>query len=136
MSNGKKLYEEKNVIKKGVVLTDMTKVPKIRLSFKLYEEKYQKVLIENLDQKQAKEFVNLVGLLHKQDITYQNGNMSINRGPLDKKTLEDEGLKRHELIEEMIHLGKAKKAFRLHGVLKSNVFYLICIDPKHEVHPQ
>ncbi len=136
MNRKTKLVEEKNIVKKGIVLADMTKVPKIRLSFKLYEEKYQKVKMEDLNQKQAKQFVDLVGLLHKEDITYQNGKISLNRGPLKKDILKDKKLKQHELVEDMIHLGKAKKPFRLHGVLKSNIFYLICIDPNHEVHPE
>lgn len=130
----KKLIEKENETRKPIKLDNMSKVPKVRLSFKLYEEKYQKVKIEDLDQKYAKEFVNLIGLLHKEDPYVQKGKVSLNRGKTKKGTLKDKNLKQHELIDEMVHLGKDRKAFRLHGVLNSNVFYLICIDPKHEVH--
>lgn len=56
----------------------------------------------------------------------------INRGkPCPKKNCS---LARHELKEELIHLGKDATPFRLHGVSYGQSFKIICIDPNHQIH--
>lgn len=126
-----KLTNLPKVSNQRLLLSDMSKVPKVRLSFKYYEEKYQIKKLEELQADESKTFVRLIARLHNEDVYTQNGNLSLNRGKTGKNIKSK--LKNHEWIEEMIHLGKGG-SFRLHGVLRANVFYLICIDPNHKIH--
>lgn len=121
----KKLINNLN-LKKDIILSDMSKTPKARLSFKLYEEKWQVVKLKDLTQQDSKKFINIIDEIQRLD----NPLKALNRGKIGVNNK----LANHELIEEIIHLGKAGNSFRLHGVFKSNIFYLICIDPNHKIH--
>ncbi|MBR8701657.1 hypothetical protein IX317_001669 [Fusobacterium sp. DD29] len=135
----------KNV--KGKILTNiqsniekkvepLTVVPNIDhnydISFQLYEENYQQVRLKDLSRSQLKDFNNLILEVIKCK-TYEEFSR-INRG----KTNPDRNSKLycHKFKEQIIHIGKSRNPFRLHGLLYDTSFKIICIDPKHEVNKE
>lgn len=120
-----KKLEKLEKTKSSLQLADMSKTPKMRVSFKFFEDKYQIVELSKLKSKDCKRLVKFIDKLHKND----NYIESINRGKIGKNNK----LSNHELIEEIIHL-KVDNKFRIHGVLRGIVFYIISIDPNHKLH--
>lgn len=108
-----------------VKLDDMSKTPKIRVSFKLYEEKNQMVTLENLETKDCKTLIKFIDKIQKDE----NYIEKVNLGKIGKNNK----LRNHKYIDKMIHL-KLSDKFRLHGYFYEVVFYIICIDPYHELH--
>ena len=100
------------------------------VSFQLYEERYQEIKIKDLKREQLKEFDKLILEILKCKNEAELGR--INRG----KTNPVSGCKigNHRFKDEMIHLGKDKSKFRLHGILYGMSFKIICIDPDHKIH--
>lgn len=131
IKDNKKLIEKekKNEIKK-VVNTD-SRFANYDVSFQLYQEDKQKRKIKDLTKEDLKEFDKLILKIIK--CKKEDELKSINRGKTNKESccLEYPCVDKNEII----HLGHDKSKFRLHGVFLGKSFKIICIDPKHEVHP-
>lgn len=119
-----------SIEKKGEALTRILINCNYDISFNCYEEKYQQVKLKDLTPEQLKNFNNLILEVIKCK-TYEEFSR-IYRGKTNPK--KNTKLYEHELKEKIIHIGKGRNPFRLHGLLYDTSFKILCIDPKHEVH--
>lgn len=100
------------------------------VSFQLYEEQYQEIKIKSLKKEHLEEFEKLILEILKCKNEKELGR--INRGKTNPRV--DCRIRSHHLKDEMIHLGKERSKFRLHGILHGMSFKIICIDPEHNIH--
>ena len=98
----------------------------------LYEKKWQYTELSKLKKEQLQEFEKL--LLEVLKCTSEDQFMRIHRGI--NKINKNSKFKDHPLLKtnKLIHIGKERTVFRIHGLLIGAVFKLISIDPEHEEH--
>ena len=98
--------------------------------FQLYEENFQHTCLGKLKPQELKDFERLILEVIKCKNEAEFNRLHHGKNNPQKSSL----LSSHELKDEIIHIGKSRTAFRLHGVLLGKVFKIISIDPKHQEH--
>lgn len=98
--------------------------------FQLYEKNFQHTILSKLKKEELKEFEKLIEEVVK--CTKEDDFLRIYRGK-NKKNKKGK-LYNYEAHSELIHIGKARNTFRLHGVLIGKIFKIVSIDPKHQEH--
>ena len=124
------VIKSSNSISRALIKTPEISNQNYGVCFQLYEERFQHITLKKLKPEELKSFNQLILEVIKCKTEAEFSQFNRGKNNCGKKSK----LNSHLLKNELIHIGKARTTFRLHGVILDKIFKIISIDPKHEEH--